>query len=391
MTTDLSELVRRATDGDEHAFGCLIERFQDYAVACAIGYGVDADEARDVAQEAFLSLPSVLPDLRVPQAFPVWFRRLIRTYALRHLRNQRHVDLGAEVPERPAAEPARRIAGPAVDGALRHLTPAQRMVVALQYFASLSQPEVAEFLAIPLSTVKKRAHDARAELRKVLPVIESSGRTSAPSRTSAFAQTIQLFAAIRRRDVTSVKRLLADSPGLVQARKSWTVEDGLAAGVGASGSATPLVRAATAASPELLAALLDAGADIDAVCDCDTRESALWAAPSRSPMLSPYGCSSNAARTRTNQPRLASPRSCLLPCAAVTLSRRAFSRQARTARKPTPVAGQRPTGDHGRSPIEQLPCTAGSRRSTCSSRSPTATSSPSSPPTALGSAFSSPS
>ena len=274
MTTELGDLVREAAAGDACAYGGLVERFRDYALACAIGYGVDPDQARDVAQEAFLALPTVLPGLRAPQAFPVWLRRLIRIYALRHLRNQRLVKPRAEVPDRPVVGPAARVPAREVDIALAHLSPPQRIMVALHYFAGLSQADVARFLELPLSTVKKRAHDARAELRKVPPVLESTARTVAPSRTPAFAQTIQLFAAIRRRDVITVKRLLANTPSLVGARESWTIEDELAAGVGTSGSATPLVRAATVGSPLLLEALLDAGADIDAVCDCDTRESA---------------------------------------------------------------------------------------------------------------------
>lgn len=278
MTGDLAALLRAASDGDVGAFGGLVERFQDYAVACAVGYGVDPDAARDVAQEAFLSLPSHLPALRTPQAFPVWFRRLVRTHAMRHLRSQRDVDLWADPPDRPAVEPARRVRASAVDDALRHLTAVERMVVALQYFAGLSQPEVAQFLAIPLSTVKKRAHDARVRLRKVLAVLEATARNGAPSRTTAFAQTVQLFAAIRRQDVRTLCRLLSEAPNLINARESWTVEDGLAAGLGASGSATPLVRAATAGSLALVRALLDAGADVNAVCNCHTRESALWAA-----------------------------------------------------------------------------------------------------------------
>jgi RNA polymerase sigma factor (sigma-70 family) len=274
----LAVLVHEAGAGDVDALARLVRMFQDYAVACAIGYGVDPDEARDVAQEAFLSLPSQLPALRTPDAFPVWFRRLIRTHSLRHLRSQRHIDLQAEVPDRPAVETTARVSARAVDEALRHLTAAQRVVVALQYFGGLSQPEIAQFLAVPLSTVKKRAHDARAQLRKVLPVLEATARTGAPSRTTAFEHTIQLFAAIRRRDLHTLRRILADEPALVTARESWTVEDGLAAGLGTSGSATPLVRAATAGSPPLLDALLDAGADINAVCDCQTGESPLWAA-----------------------------------------------------------------------------------------------------------------
>jgi DNA-directed RNA polymerase specialized sigma24 family protein len=51
---DLASLVRAAQAGDQEAFGHMVRRFQDMALA--FGYAVlrDASRAQDIAQDAFI-------------------------------------------------------------------------------------------------------------------------------------------------------------------------------------------------------------------------------------------------------------------------------------------------------------------------------------------------
>jgi RNA polymerase sigma-70 factor (ECF subfamily) len=81
----------------------------------------------------------------------------------------------AEIPEEAATEP-----GPAdqaeqswvawrVHRALEELPEREREVIALAYWSGLSQSEVAEFLAIPLGTVKTRT---RAALQRLADILE---------------------------------------------------------------------------------------------------------------------------------------------------------------------------------------------------------------------------
>ena len=83
---ELEERVRSAQAGDREAFGALVRRFQDLAVASAWAWLRDAERARDAAQDAFLDAFLHLEQLREPAAFPGWLKRIVRKHCDRQTR-----------------------------------------------------------------------------------------------------------------------------------------------------------------------------------------------------------------------------------------------------------------------------------------------------------------
>lgn len=75
--TDWSNIVPRAQDGDRAAFEEIVRQSQDMALGYAFSFLRDFDLAQDVAQESFLQAYRDLCDLRSPEAFPGWFRRIV--------------------------------------------------------------------------------------------------------------------------------------------------------------------------------------------------------------------------------------------------------------------------------------------------------------------------
>ena len=92
---DLTRLITQATaargaDGDkQQAFDRIVRRFQDLAFACAYGVLGDFGQAEDAAQEAFLTAWRHLDQLRTPEAFPGWLRRIVLTHCRRQTRGGR--------------------------------------------------------------------------------------------------------------------------------------------------------------------------------------------------------------------------------------------------------------------------------------------------------------
>ena len=158
----------------EEAFGELIALFQSAAQSWAYTALGDANLAQDVAQEAFLTAYQKIDQLRDPAAFPGWLKRIVLTYCNRATRGKAPSLLPLEEDDAPLqADPAAsaedRELKDQVNRAVRALPDHEREVTELFYITGYSQQEIAEQLAVPLTTVKKRLQYAREHLRETMP------------------------------------------------------------------------------------------------------------------------------------------------------------------------------------------------------------------------------
>lgn len=183
-----TELVNRAQSGDLDAFGQIVRRFQDMAVGYAYSILDDFHLAEDAAQEAFVACYQELPNLREPEAFPAWFRRIVFTHCNRMTRSKRvpivsledagHMITGEQDPVRVAE---RRVLTEKVLEVIGALPDEERAVTTLCCINGYSQAEVGAFLDMPLSTIKNRLHSARAKLREgMMEMVEETLRGIAP-------------------------------------------------------------------------------------------------------------------------------------------------------------------------------------------------------------------
>ncbi|MEN6357983.1 MAG: sigma-70 family RNA polymerase sigma factor [Armatimonadota bacterium] len=169
---ELKSLVDRARSGDLDAFGMIVGRFQDMALAYAYSVTGDFHLAEDAAQEAFIQAYRDLDALREPDAFPGWFRKIIFKHCDR-IKRKRH----QTVPLESVIEVASNDPGPAalaeahemremVLKAISTLSESERIVTTLFYINGYSQKDVAEFLEVPVSTVNNRLHSSRTRLKE---------------------------------------------------------------------------------------------------------------------------------------------------------------------------------------------------------------------------------
>jgi RNA polymerase sigma factor (sigma-70 family) len=173
MNGGLSELLHRCREGEEEAVALLVRRFEPWGRNLAAAYLSDEDLARDAVQEAFVTALHRLPDLRSPEAFPAWYRQIVRTHAIRILRRRgpsAEENEGETVPdpETPRSRFQHTELLGMVERAFGNLPAAGRETAQLFYFEERSCAEIATTLRIPEGTVKRRLHDVRRRLRSIL-------------------------------------------------------------------------------------------------------------------------------------------------------------------------------------------------------------------------------
>jgi len=186
---DLDTLLERCRQGDDLAWEALVRQYQGRVFGIALHFLRDREEARDAAQEIFLRVYTRLDSLADGQAFLPWLLRLARNGCIDRLR-RREVRTPAFA---VALDEAHAISSPEpspeenamknelhgarevlLDRALGELSDKNREMILLRDAQELKLEEIAELLALPLGTVKSRAHRARIELALAIRMLDPS-------------------------------------------------------------------------------------------------------------------------------------------------------------------------------------------------------------------------
>lgn len=128
----------------------------------------DAHEAEDAVQDALIVAWQSFDTLREADKFGAWFDRILVNRCRDRLRRRnvvRFIPINGE-PERAGGDPfATFIERDALLAGLGRLTPDERIVVVLRFWADLPLEGIADRLRLPIGTVKSRLHRALGRLR----------------------------------------------------------------------------------------------------------------------------------------------------------------------------------------------------------------------------------
>ena len=137
------------------------------------------EDARELAQETFLSAYQALPRWRPHARLSTWLFYIARNQALDRLRRARHVEfvpldevLAEQLPAStltPEAALQARQRVMALEAALGRLSVEHREILLLRDIEDLSYDDIAQVLNISLGTVKSRIARARAGLLQHMP------------------------------------------------------------------------------------------------------------------------------------------------------------------------------------------------------------------------------
>jgi RNA polymerase sigma-70 factor (ECF subfamily) len=168
------DLLSRVAQGDHDAFGDLYKRYARAVLGLALRRLGDRGRAEDAVQEAFASIWRAARSYRRDRG-PVapWLYAVARNAIAD--RGRVRVEPPAEPTDVPSDSP-----GPPdraeqswvswrVHRALEEVPETERTVLELAYWSGLSQSEIADFLGIPLGTVKTRT---RSGLRRLAEELE---------------------------------------------------------------------------------------------------------------------------------------------------------------------------------------------------------------------------
>jgi RNA polymerase sigma-70 factor (ECF subfamily) len=182
-----TDLIARCRRGDALAWEQLVRTYQGRVYGLALRYLNNPEEARDIAQEAFVRVYRRLDDFDGSRSFSGWLLLTTRNLCIDLVRRRSARPPAEDVPVGPGAEPVGE-APTALDAleagarrgllfrALERLTPINREIVLLKEIHGLSLEEVARALDIPVGTAKSRSSRARLELaREVLALDPSYG------------------------------------------------------------------------------------------------------------------------------------------------------------------------------------------------------------------------
>lgn len=160
------ELASLAAAGDRQAFGELVRRHGSAVRALLRRMGVDASEADDLAQDAFIVAFESVAEFRGEGTFGAWVKKIAaRTCVRRVQRDKRmrsRLEANGLADDGDMPDHGRRMD---LDEALKGLTEGERFCVSLCFGAGLSHAEAAEALNLPLGTVKSHVKRGLDKLR----------------------------------------------------------------------------------------------------------------------------------------------------------------------------------------------------------------------------------
>ena len=182
------ELIAQVIEGDQAAFDELMQRHQKPLVRWIWSMLGDAEEAQDVAQDAFLQAYTNAEKFNPRYNFKTWLYTIARNRAISIMRRRRHqvaeIGTAAKGEGSTAPEAEDSWASLAVDErpgprellstkeeaqwllrAMDRLDEGHREVLRLKYFAGMKSREIAELMDLEVGTVWSRVHHGLKKLR----------------------------------------------------------------------------------------------------------------------------------------------------------------------------------------------------------------------------------
>jgi RNA polymerase sigma-70 factor (ECF subfamily) len=171
-----AELVTSARAGESGAQEALFRRHARLAIGLAHRLLPHDREVDDLVQDCFVQALRRLDTLQNPQAFAAWLGSIVVHAVGKRLRRQKLLSrLGLRQPESIETQSIAAATAPAdvivelrrIYGALAGLPPDQRIALVLRRVDRMEIPQIAEYMGLSMSTVKRRLKRAEEEIERL--------------------------------------------------------------------------------------------------------------------------------------------------------------------------------------------------------------------------------
>jgi RNA polymerase sigma-70 factor (ECF subfamily) len=173
------ELILRTRQGDRHAFGVLVTRYQKKVYFLAMRMVKDHDAADDIAQETFIRAYRAIDSFKVGSNLFTWLYRICVNLSINHLNKEKRTVAASSLGEGDMTLERMEKKNPLdcvseaemkskIDMAIQTLSPKYKAVFVLRIFESMSYEEIAESLNMSVGTVMSRLFRAREKIREIL-------------------------------------------------------------------------------------------------------------------------------------------------------------------------------------------------------------------------------
>jgi RNA polymerase sigma factor (sigma-70 family) len=172
---ELTEILRRAADGDHEAWDWLVQQYSSLLWSVVRTFRLGEQQAADVVQTTWLRLVENLSSIRDPRALPAWLSRTARNASVNALREAKCLKPLAEDYEYPSANELpdaaflRHERAALVRAALSRLCERDRLLLtALAATPPLPYKEISFRLGMPVGSIGPTRMRALRRLRAEL-------------------------------------------------------------------------------------------------------------------------------------------------------------------------------------------------------------------------------
>ena len=182
------EVIENCKAGDEKAFSEIVLQRQKKVLNIAYRMLGNSEEARDLAQEVFISVFESIKDLREEIKFDAWLTQITLNHCRnrwKYLKRRQYFNSDSlddpietedgSVPraiydpsDNPEAVFEKKMIQELVQRGLLKLKEDQRELLVLRDLQGYSYEEMGETLGLPEGTIKSKLHRARMDLKEVL-------------------------------------------------------------------------------------------------------------------------------------------------------------------------------------------------------------------------------